>query len=174
MDEKAIDGYPGYTINTLGVVHFNGTVVKSYDNRRGYLKVFLYDENRKRRSLRIHRLVAEAFVENPFDLPVVNHIDGNKYNNTVENLEWVSHYQNTRLARQVHQPEIKPIVQINPKNGAIKGIYLSIRSCSSTLGLDYRSLFEAVKQGTLYKGYGWKYCNITLTLDDAAPPIKIG
>lgn len=173
MDEKQIEGYPDYTIDTLGVVRFKGAKVKAYDNYRGYLKVFLYDTSHKKRSLRIHRLVAETFLENPNNLPLVNHKDGNKYNNTVENLEWVTHSRNVQLARDMHLPEIKPIVQINTKNGTIKGIYLSIRSCAIALKLDYRSLFEAVKKNTPYKGYEWKYCNITIRIDDAAPPLTL-
>lgn len=53
----------------------------------GYLGINLYI-NKKRRSFLIHRLVAEAFIPNPLNLPQVNHKDENKFNNSVNNLEW--------------------------------------------------------------------------------------
>ena len=50
---------------------------------------------------RIHRLVAEAFIENPNKLPCINHIDGNKQNNHIDNLEWCSYSHNNRHAREM-------------------------------------------------------------------------
>ena len=59
----------------------------------GYYKVDLYSDG-QRETKKIHRLVAEAFIPNPNNLPQVNHIDGNKKNNDVNNLEWVNCSQN--------------------------------------------------------------------------------
>jgi hypothetical protein len=165
-----IKDFPDYTIDTIGIIRKGEKVINSYDNNRGYLKAFLYDRNGKRKSVRIHRLVAEAFLDNPYNLPVVNHIDGNKHNNAVDNLEWVSHRENTRQSLEHHSPTVKPIAQINPKNGSVKGVFLSMKNCSDNLGLDYRGLFEAVKQGIVYKGYLWKYCTLQISFNDATPP----
>lgn len=60
---------------------------------QGYLRVCLSKDNKKTIGV-IHRLVAELFIPNTFNKPAVNHIDGNKYNNNVSNLEWVTNSEN--------------------------------------------------------------------------------
>lgn len=94
---KDIVGYEGlYQVSTLGRVKSNprnGTsntehflTIKVYPNCR-YARVVLSKNNRTK-SFSVHRLVAEAFIPNPDNLPQVNHRDMNTSNNTVENLEW--------------------------------------------------------------------------------------
>lgn len=63
----------------------------------GYLQVHLF-KNGKTETRKIHKLVAEAFIPNPFLLPQVNHIDGNKLNNHVDNLEWCDAHHNVSHA----------------------------------------------------------------------------
>ena len=65
----------------------DGKMLKPYVNAHGYLALTL-TKNGKEKSLRVHRLVAEAFIKNPNNYDQINHIDGNKTNNKVENLEW--------------------------------------------------------------------------------------
>lgn len=67
--------------------------LKPCKNNIGYLYVNLY-KNKKIKRLSIHRLVAKAFIDNPENLPQVNHIDGDKFNNNISNLEWVTASQN--------------------------------------------------------------------------------
>ena len=67
-------------------------------NNKGYLVVSLYDENKKVKVKQVHRLVAEAFIPNPNNLPEVNHKDENPKNPKFDNLEWCTHKQNTQWA----------------------------------------------------------------------------
>lgn len=97
---KDIRGYEGiYQISNLGRIKSlhrdcrNGRILNPAKNNSGYLRVAL-SNNGKIRYDSIHRLVAEAFISNPKKLPEVNHIDGNKLNNSVENLEWVTKGEN--------------------------------------------------------------------------------
>ena len=70
-------------------------------SRTGYRMVILYDPNGERLYKNVHRLIATAFVPNPDNLPEVNHKDGNKLNNHVDNLQWVTSHENNIHARDV-------------------------------------------------------------------------
>lgn len=74
-----------------------GKIRKQVPNDRGYLTVILADDKR-RKSFRVNRLVAMAFIPNPLNLPEVNHLDGDKTNNRVDNLEWSTRSRNMKHA----------------------------------------------------------------------------
>lgn len=87
---KDIDGYKGeYQISNFGNVYSLKRKKKMSNciSNNGYLQVNL-THNGKSKSYKVHRLVATAFLDNPFNLPEVNHKDENKMNNCVDNLEW--------------------------------------------------------------------------------------
>jgi hypothetical protein len=81
-------------ITELGRVRRVGrNELKPFDYNGGYLAVQVRVEG-KRRNLLLHRLLADAFIPNPHGKPFINHIDGNKANNDLANLEWVTHAEN--------------------------------------------------------------------------------
>ena len=96
---KDIEGYEGlYQISNLGRVRSlarattSGKVLKQM-KKHGYMNV-CFSKNNVDKYFRVHRLVALAFIPNPENKPTVNHIDGNKANNNVSNLEWATHSEN--------------------------------------------------------------------------------
>lgn len=103
---KDVCGYEGrYRISNMGRLMScnagNGTrdkIVKPQPNEKGYLMVHLYDYGRNK-TVKVHRLVAQAFVPNPNNLPEVNHIDADRKNNRADNLEWVTRQANVTDAK---------------------------------------------------------------------------
>ena len=98
---KKISGYERYEIDELGNVYNTETnkVMQGSISEHGY-RYYRLSKDGKKKMFYGHRLVAEAFIPNPDNLPVINHIDGNKLNNSVTNLEWVSYSENVEKAHQ--------------------------------------------------------------------------
>lgn len=88
---KVIKDWENYSVNEYGEVKNNTTnkLIVGDINNFGYYRVTLYKNKLHKRFFR-HRLVGEYFVENPMNLPEINHKDGNKSNNFYKNLEWCS------------------------------------------------------------------------------------
>lgn len=105
MKWAIIKNYNGrYEINTNGDIRdtTNGKNLKHSTDKAGYKFVHLYrGENMTRKNMFVHRAVAETFIPNPKKKTQVNHKDGNKGNNRVENLEWVTPSENMRHAYDV-------------------------------------------------------------------------
>ena len=104
---KPIKNYENlYEISNLGRIRKIGgknqfgnykvdKMITPYKNEKGYLRVGL-SKNNQRKVIKLHRLVAEAYIPNPDNLPEINHKDGNKLHNCVDNLEWCTHKQNIK------------------------------------------------------------------------------
>lgn len=95
-----LNNFPDYDIYNDGKVYSHKTnkFLKPFSNTDGYMSVNLIDVNGKNKNFKIHRLVAILFIPNPNNLPEVNHLDGNKENNNMCNLEWVTHSDNIKHA----------------------------------------------------------------------------
>ena len=105
---RPIAGYEGlYEVSNKGTVvslNYNGTgarkELKPLIAHHGYRKIRLY-KNGKWEGRRLHRIVAEAFIPNPGNLPEINHIDENPANNAADNLEWCTHKYNCNYGNYI-------------------------------------------------------------------------
>ena len=119
---KAIVGFPDYIIFDDGRVYSkitNKFLKQSYSG--GYLTVELFSERGKSRRILVHRLVAMAFIPNPYNYPQVNHKDENKTNNNVDNLEWCTakynmNYGTGKARRRASTDYSNPVFRISALN----------------------------------------------------------
>jgi hypothetical protein len=148
-DKKYFVSNLGRFKNSFGIIMDNYKV-----NENGYIRVFIYN-----RTYALHRLIALAFIENPQNKEQVNHIDGNKINNRVDNLDWVTNSEN-----QLHKFQIglgnnftRKIKQYDLEWNFIKE-YKSIASASKELNMSSFNIQSVLMNITkTAAGFIWKY-----------------
>lgn len=141
-------------------------LMKPTDNGYGYLKVRLTDQNGISKNKYIHHLVANAFIDNFENKPVINHKDGVKYNNNFENLEWCTYSDNSKHCIEIlkHKPNIngindrQPVYKIDLKTGMILEKYDTITSAHKATNIYHiSSVCRGLRKSA--GGFSWKYCN---------------
>jgi hypothetical protein len=183
---KDINGYEGYyQVSSLGNVRSldrkrrvrNGKYVlckgKKLKNSKGthYYRVRLSIEG-KSKGFNIHRLVAKAFIHNPHNKKEVNHIDGNKLNNNLENLEWVTKSENEKHKYSVlgykspmngkfgrNNPKTRKVIQYD-KLGNLINIFYGLRSAFNKTNINMGDISMCCNNKLKTAGgYIWKYKN---------------
>lgn len=126
-----------FYISNLGNVKNSETnvIYSQFKGNSGYSQVCI-NIGGKKKSIMIHRLVAKAFIPNPLNKPQVNHIDGNKLNNKVENLEWVTGKENMKHALDL-------------------GIFkrYNNQTYKNKFGADHNRSVKLICNGIIYNGY---------------------
>lgn len=163
MKWKIIENYPNYSVSDTGLIKRNNKLLKPWLGSRGYLYVSL-SKNGKVKKFSVHRLVANAFLPKNSNALEVNHLDENKKNNCVSNLEWTTHKKNlnygthnSRMARtKISQKLGKPVIQFD-KNGNYLKRWNSAQECGRN-GFNYRHVSECCKhERKTHAGFIWKY-----------------
>lgn len=160
--EKQITNYPEYTIDTEGRVfstrsnHYLNPIIKN----TGYAQVNL-SVNGKRKAFLVHRLVAEAFIENPLNLPEIDHINTNKEDNRVENLRWCTRKENennilTRQHISDSSTRKRAIIAIAPDGTEVE--YESALAAEKTGLFEHRGIAAVCKGKQItHRGYRFRY-----------------
>lgn len=152
----SIPNFPEYKITKNGVViNKNGKVMKTEISNNGYVRVTLF-KNQKHKKLSIHRLVAEAFIPNPFNLPQVNHKDKNKRNNNIDNLEWCSCSYNLKysgVTEKGNEAHRKQVVCLDTGE-----IFKSVKDACDKYGLSHGNIVACCnKRRKSTGGMRWSY-----------------
>ena len=171
--EKIIAEYPAYKITNDGRVLTcfkpkTSTITDEwrelkqiYDKSCGYMIVTLCKGNNQgRQNKRVHRLMMEAFTPNPNNYPQINHIDGNKLNNSLENLEWCTSKHNTQhswtlgMSKPVNE---KGVLQLDDDFNIIAE-FISLHEASRQTGIAWQNISK-VCLGLRPRagGFSWKY-----------------
>lgn len=179
---KDVEGFKGvYQISNLGRLksfkkEVDGKILSNTNKKGDYFSVILRKGDRVK-STRIHRLVAEAFIPNPDKFSQVHHKDGNKQNNCVENLEWISEREHHLITQQHNPNVINGLVRYNkfirPKkiqqyslSGELLAEYTNGTEAHLRTGVCARNIHQVAsktpfnQKGDVRKqagGYFWKY-----------------
>jgi len=160
--ESTIPNFSRYKISSDGDLYgINGRKMKLFKTAKGYFRTSLVCDDGKKRTMLIHRLVAMTFIPEVDDKPYINHKDGNKTNNKIDNLEWCTvkenniHAYKNGLARHF-VGEDHGNSKLNNKT------VLSIRSTYKKGKISYQSLAEKYGVGKSMIGYiiqnkNWKH-----------------
>ena len=174
---KEVPGYAGhYLVNECGEIKAirNDVLGRSYQphimsqhlDKNGYHIVHFRTgaHGEKSTSYRVHRAVAQAFIPNPQNKPEVNHKDGNKSNNSADNLEWATTKENHQHARLTGLRENvynhKIVKQIDPTTNNVVATYNSLSDAGKALGICATGI-SMVLSGRRKKagGYFWETFN---------------
>ncbi|MGN1370900.1 MAG: HNH endonuclease [Candidatus Coprovivens sp.] len=161
MEEwRTIHDFPNYKVSNRGRVinAKNYKLLKPFDNGTGYNSVYLY-KDKKRYTKRVHRLVAEEFVDKISEGNEVNHIDGNKKNNFADNLEWCTRKENMKHAYILGlvKPDRKRKMVVILETGEI---FRSISECARYINGNSSNISACLKRRRrTHKGYHYMELN---------------
>lgn len=163
MDWDTVSGFPEYEISSTGLIRNRrtGHIKTPYVGKRGYPVVSL-QRNGKQYLRTVHILMARTFIPNPYNKTQVNHIDGDKTNYALSNLEWCTPKENMTHARitGLHVSDGDKAITQYTKSGEKVQSYKSASEASRCTGIARCNISTAARGNGKYKtagGYIWKY-----------------
>lgn len=173
------DFYPSdnrYECSTLGRIKFNGIEVKQYYGKNG--ATFAHFDKENNRSIKLsHRFIAETFIPNQYPLinNQINHLDGNRWNNLITNLEWCTNSENVQhshdnldrsfTAYGENHGNSKTVSQYS-KDGKLINVYGSVNEAGRQLNIQFTNIAKCARGERKTAGtFVWKYENLVPTIE---------
>lgn len=156
---KDIEEFSKYKVSNFGNIKSKktGRILKQQLNEKKYCVISLIDDSKEKRTCRVHRLVAYVFIKNPHNLPQINHKDGNKMNNNVDNLEWCDNSYNQKEAYRIGLKQTKAVIQLDLNDNYINEFY-NCTEAAKALNLKASSIYRVCTgKRNKYKNYKWKF-----------------
>lgn len=154
---RAIKGFKKYEITTNGQIRNAKTkrILNPVIVNDGFLQVFLRNDDKQTKTRQVHRLVAENFIDNPLGLKHVNHKDGNRANNNVNNLEWVmkSDMPTTRKGAEKTANKNKKPVRMLDLKGNVLAEFESLKQASEKTGIPSASISNVCRGVMKHSSY---------------------
>lgn len=150
-----VKGFNNYEVSNTGKLRniVTGLLLKLAIDRYGYYKIQLREKELNKYTT-IHRLVAETFIPNPENKPQVNHIDGNKLNNYVSNLEWATPSENIKHSYLYKLNNNTNRVKITNIENGIVNTFSSVKSLAKWLNIYPSILVPMIKYSSINPVYG--------------------
>lgn len=156
---KKIDGFPGYKVSNKGNVSGpRKKCLKLVDGGQGYLKVTL-SRFGKHVDKRVNRLVAQAFLPNPGNLPIVMHLDNKRSNNQVENLAWGTHKENNHWCSVCGRHADGLTDEIRKRGNAARSVPVIAINCYTGEEIYFKSQHDAARELGLSQQHIWGVLN---------------
>lgn len=135
-------GFSKYEVSNLGNIRNvkTGRVMRTNVNEHGYIQTCIRDDEKRQHTIRVHRLIADSFYDGDHSGLDVNHIDGNKLNNRIGNLEYCTRQENIRHAFDTGLKE--PSRQIKVRVVETGKVYKSIRECARDINVDQTTICQ--------------------------------
>ncbi|AYV84904.1 MAG: putative HNH endonuclease [Hyperionvirus sp.] len=156
-----IEGFSKYCIDEQGNIYNKKTSlkIKPFTTEEGYMRIGIKPDDEKLGNKRyLHNLIAEVFISNPDNLPIVNHINEDKKDNRIENLEWCTFSHNMKEHARLNNRSRK-VASFNLKGTLVKK-YGSIKEASHDVGLASTTIITACSEGWKAGKYFWKYIDL--------------
>ena len=143
---KQIIKYPNYYATKEGQIFSakSNKFLKTSFDKQGYARVGIYIGNYRTKTIKVHRLIAETFIDNPLNKKDVNHIDGDKSNNCISNLEWCTRSENIKHAFKNGLKKISNEHKKILSEKAKKYIGSNNPSAKKVINIDTKHIYETV------------------------------
>lgn len=155
-----------YYVDEFGNVYSNYSgklkKLKLSEDKDGYYFISLNCIDGKRKNLRVNRIVAITYIPNPNNYPVVNHIDNDKKNNYVENLEWCTISYNTKEGYRSRDYHYKKKIKAYFVDKNKEMVFDSVKECASYFGISYFDISK-IANGKIKHRKNGKIKNVTFS-----------